>query len=177
MPAQDAIEAALRLCVGDPELDVFWANKESGFRSPVNVRLSVISNVKFGRDEVRYGAPDVDGAMIESVVGVRRLGIQIQVETDDQDLIDGADELADQIRAGFMASDVLAVLDAADLGGPQIRDPRAVDYRDKHGRWRSATVLEVWFNRARARVGPTIAAVGTVEGTGLSGPYVVDSEA
>lgn len=181
MAIQTALPAVIRLILGDESADVTWKNREAGFRADSNVRLSIVSRPRRGVDETRYADPAVDGSMVERVYGVRRLTVQVQVETQDQDYTASAADRAETIRTGFHRSDVEALLDAEDLGGVQTQDVRVVDYKDAHGRWRSAAVFEVWFNTHTTHVGPTVDTVGSVEVTGTvdavaQAPVTVDED-
>jgi hypothetical protein len=181
VPLQDALPAAIRTILDDEEADVYWRDRAEGtaFRAAVNVQLTRISSTRIGVDEQRHeqeGADDVR----ETIVGNRRVIVQFQVETDDQDLADSAHEVAEDIVQGLHRTDVLDALDTgAGLGAGQVQPVREVPYKDKHGRWRSAAMFEVWFPAARAHTGALIARVktvvasGDVDGTAV-GPLTVD---
>lgn len=166
MSIQTAIPAALALIV--PGLDATWRDRETGFRADRHVKLRVLSRPRIGVDEIRHSDPDeIDGSMVERVYGVRRLTVQITVETQDQDIADSAHALAEDLRTGLERSDVEALLEADDLGSPRTTEPREIPYRDPSGRWRSAVVFEAWFPAHTSHTGPIVDTVGSVEVEGL----------
>ena len=173
MSIQTAIPAAIQAVV--PGLDVTWRDREGGFRADRHVRLRILSRPRRGVDELRHGDPDPGtGLMRERVYGVRRLTVQVAIETQDQDYDDSAEALAEEIRTGLSGrSDTEALFDAADLGVPTTTEPRSVPYRDPSGRWRSAVVFELWFPTSTSHTGPEIEAVGTVEAAGGVGAHAI----
>lgn len=167
MSVQTALPAAIQLILGDQGLDVAWGAKTARWRdSGRHVLLSVVGRPRIGTDERRYAAAVDPDDVTERVYGVRRLVIQVQVETDDQDLDASASELGDVIATGFARSDVLDLLWAEGVGNPRPQPQQRGDYRDDHGDTRSAVVFEIWFNTSRTHTGATIPRLRAAEVSG-----------
>lgn len=164
MSVQTAIPEAIKLILGDQGFDVDWGPKTARWRDGGrHVLLSVQNRTRIGTDEKRYAEGADPDDVVERVYGVRRLVVQVQVETDDQDLDANASELGDVIATGLSRTDVLAVLEAAGLGNPRVQPQQRGDYRDEHGDTRSGVVFEIWFNTHRTHVGATIPRIRAAE--------------
>jgi len=170
---QTALVEAVQTAAADADLDVSWDERESGWRSPSHVKLSVVSIVRLGRDETRREESGADDLQ-ERIYGPRRLTIQLMIETDDADLSSSSWELADRIAAGLRREDVRALLDAAELGVSTIGTARPLSYRDPHGDWRTPVAVELALNTHTAHEGALIGKVRSVEfsGTVEDGPDV-----
>lgn len=179
MTVHTVLPAAIRLVLG-AEYDVGWRTREARYRADNHVLLSIVSRARKGHDETRYGAL-VDGSATERIYGVRRLVIQVQCETQDQDVESSAYAVAEDLRTGLHRSDVEALLDTEHLGGLQTMDVRVIDYRDPSGRWRSAAVFEMWLNTHTTHTAGDVPMVASVEVTGdvgdrETGPGLVPPE-
>jgi hypothetical protein len=178
---QTTLPAAVRLILGDAT-DVVWKDRAEGqaFRAAVTVRLNIVSRIRLGVDEQRHAQEGADD-LRETIVGNRRIAVQFQVETRDQDLLDSPGELADILAAGLERTDVHDLLAAAGLGSPMVQGAREVPYKDHAGRWRPVAVFEAWFPSARtheAGLVPRVKAVefsGDVDGTTV-GPTTVTED-
>lgn len=160
MPLDTALIASVRLILDDPEYDVTWQDRRTGWRDAGgHVSILPLSVLPRGVDEKRVDATTGQ----ERIYGVRNVRVQVTCETDDQDPGSDAMDLAETLAAGFHRTDVEALLDAADLGGVVCQPRRVVNYPDKHGDQRSAAVFEVWLNTHRTHLGAILDTVGSVE--------------
>lgn len=162
---QTALVTAVQTALGDLTADVTWADRTTGWRQPLHVKLQVLAYVGLGRHERRYtdeGADDIR----ERIYQPRRLVISFRAETRDQDLVSSALEAAERISAGLDRTDVEDILATAGLGIARVEQVRQVNAPDDKGKVRSVAVLDVRFNAATSLTGSLVPWIKAVEFSG-----------
>jgi hypothetical protein len=161
--AQTAIPAAIRAAADDPDLQVSWGElPEAGaWQNPINVMVRIRGLRAVGQAETVHRVET--GRLRPVRRAPRLLDLQIQVETQDQNLAASALVLADQIHAALDLPDATSELTAAGLSRASQTQIRAVDYTDAHRRRRSAMVWELTLNVATEAVGALIDWMASVE--------------
>lgn len=168
MTVQETILEAVRTIMGDPAFDVRWYDRKSEWVSDDgHVEITVLNIPRFGVDERRLTPQAGDpNTFDETIFGNRSLRLQLTCNTNDQDLLDSGQELAETIAAGFSRHDVEIALAAVHLGVPQSQGVRVINAPDAHGDIRSIGVVELWFPWSRAQAGGTVGTIGTIDYSG-----------
>lgn len=159
MSVQQTIADCIRVVA--PALDVAWQDRKSAWRAEKSVTLRVISVPRIGVDERRAA---IQGTGIrERLHGNRLLRLQMIINTDDQDLLDSAQDYADQILMGFSRSDIEQSLSLACLGVPVAGPILITNAPDEHGDQRSIAIVELTFPWSRTVTGALLPRIDVVE--------------
>lgn len=165
MTAQEAVIQCVRLILNDPSADVRWYDRASTWvNDSAHIEITVLSIPRVGVDEPRHVAEGLN--LRETIYGNRTLKLQLVCNTNDGDFLDSGPELADRIVAGFMRSDVEAVLQGAHLGVPRSVPVRTINAPDAHGDIRAIGAVELWFPWSRADRAGLLNTIGTIAYTG-----------
>lgn len=132
------------------------------WRAERAVTLRVASITRLGIDERRASQATATN-LRERIYGNRTLRIQMIVDTNDQDLLDSAQEQADLILAGFMRSDVETLLMRSDLGVPVAGPVLVTNAPDAHGDERSIAIVDLVFPWSRCLTGGLVPLLDAVE--------------
>ena len=164
MTVQETLIACVRTIIGSGA-DVRLYDKQSMWvDDTAHVEITILSMPRIGVDERRVTAEG--DSLRERIYGNRSLRVQMLCNTNDQDLAQSGQELADSIVAGFMRTDVEEALALVDLGVPRSLPVRTSNARDDHGDTRSIGIVELWFPWSRSQTGGLIGTIGQVDYTG-----------
>ena len=141
---QTAIPAAVRQVLGDT-FDCGWLRRDARWRSAAHCTLRVVSRRITGRTENRL-LDNGDKTFTERAYTPAVTTVQFTFEAQDQDLLESAIPLAEQVATALRRSDVYDILCAAGLGIATVGQLNVVDYVDDSGRWRTAVAFDVEFN-------------------------------
>ncbi len=180
MSRETLMIACVRLIMDDPDYDAIWLKRTTGWRTESGkVAINVLSVSRIGVDETRHADEGSDDVR-ERTYGNRTLRVQFTCESDDQSPESSGMEIAEVLGAGFMRSDVLALLEADDVGNPRPQTPIDVSYESDDTE-RSAAVIEIWFNASRIGAGPLVPIILAAEVSGeieevpdAVGPFTVE---
>lgn len=169
---QTVLITAVQTSLADNAYDVIWNQRETGWRDPSHVKLTMMANPSRGRDEIRT-TPEGDDDIRERIYGIRNPIVQVTCEAQDQDLAEGAWQIANTIVTRFRGNDIVDILSLSDVGVARIGDMVKSDYMDMHGDWRSAVTFELFLNTHTSLTGALIPYIKAIEFSGTTdGPSV-----
>ncbi len=171
MDQAETLIACIRLILDDPEADVYVGDGPSAYRNEaLSIQIRRLSSARVGVDERRYSVDPDDGTLRERIYGNRLLRIQVDVDTPRQSAFEEtAEEVADDLIAGFSRTDIAALLNAIDLGTPRAQPTRVNNLEDEHRDVRSIATFELWFPASRRHVVPVANSPGRITSTTVTG--------
>ena len=144
-------------------VSVHWKGLPQAWRELAQVKLSLRGMQNRGRDETRQ--TEVGDQVQQRQYGVRRLVLQIECETQDQNLAASAVAMAELLRTRIQGEDLIALLQDMDLAVASVRPFVHVEMHDEQERARSYAAFEIFLTTSTSVDSLLVDYVAAVSGT------------